>query len=113
MEHWNYFNHLVFWVMPIILLQWVIGWKIFLANWKAILFPTILGGTYWSLADTVAVRQGIWHFDADQILGFHIANLPLEEVLFFWLVSWLVAQSFVLLLPNRDRHNPIEAWGEL
>jgi lycopene cyclase domain-containing protein len=108
MDNWNYFNHLVLWVMPIILLQWVIGWRIFLGNWQAVLFPTLLGGIFWSLADVVAVWQGIWHFDEEQILGIHLGVLPLEEVLFFFLVSWLVAQSYVLFLPEKDRH---PRWG--
>lgn len=101
--HWNYFNHLVFWIMPIILGQWFIGGKIFLGNWRAIVFPTLLVGTYLSLIDCIAVKEGIWFFDAKQILGLYIGPLPVEEVLFFYLTSWLVAQSLVLFLPDEWR----------
>ncbi len=101
---WHYFLHLTVWVMPIIALQWVIGWGIFLRNWRSIIFPTLIIGTYLSLADCVAVVEGIWHFDEKQILGLHLGPIPIEEALFFYLISWLVAQSFLLFLPARCRH---------
>lgn len=95
------------WATPVIALQWLIAWRIFVPNWKAVVFPTLLGGTYYSLADMVAVRSGIWFFDENQILGIRIANLPMEESLFFFVTSLIVSQSFVMLLPDRFRHPPL------
>ena len=101
---WNYFNHLMFWTMPVIIGQWFLGGKIFLANWRAIVFPALIVGTYLNLIDTIAVREGIWFFDVKQILGIYIGPLPIEEVLFFYVTAWLVAQSVVLFLPDSWRH---------
>lgn len=100
----HYLSHLLLWGLPVVALQWVIGYRIFIMNWRALLFPTLLGGTYYSVVDSFAVRSGIWFFDAQQILGIHISPLPLEEVLFFYLTSLLVAQSLVLFLPQRFRN---------
>ena len=101
-----YLAHLLVWFLPVIGLQWLIGWRIFLANWKVILFPTLIAGTYYSLSDIVAIREGIWFFGENQISGHKIGPVPIEEILFFFLTAWLVAQSFVLFLPEKLRHRP-------
>lgn len=102
-----YLSHLLYWFLPVIALQWLPGWRIFLANWRAIVWPSVLAGTYYSLSDVVAIGQGIWFFGADQISGVHVGPVPIEEILFFFLTAWLVAQSFVLFLPEGLRHR---AW---
>lgn len=99
-----YLSHLLLWFLPIIALQWAIGWRIFLANLRAILLPTLIAGTYYSLSDVVAIREGIWFFGENQILGIHVGPVPIEEILFFFLTALLVAQSFVLFLPASLRH---------
>jgi lycopene beta-cyclase len=101
-----YLTHLLVWFLPVILLQWVIGWRIFLANLRAIFLPTLLAGTYYTLSDVVAIREGIWFFGEGQINGLHVGPVPVEEILFFYLTALLVAQSFVLFLPARLRHSP-------
>lgn len=104
MESWSYMAHLFLWTLPVIAGQWAIAHRIFLANAKAVFFPTLLGGTYFTIADYFAVRQGLWYFDPKQILGVYLGPLPIEEILFFYVVSLLVAQSFVMLLPEHLRH---------
>lgn len=103
MEANNYIVHLLAWMLPVIALQWLLAWRIFLANKRAVFLPALLIGTYYSLADVVAVRSGVWFFDPGQILGIHIGPLPIEEVLFFYITALLVTQSFVMFLPGRFR----------
>jgi lycopene cyclase domain-containing protein len=58
-------------------------------------------GIYYTLADLAAVRAGTWFFDEKQITGVKLARvLPWEEIVFFFLTSLLVAQSYLLLLPS-------------
>lgn len=99
-----YLSHLLLWFLPVIALQWLVGWRIFLANARAILIPTIIAGTYYSLSDVVAIREGIWFFGENQILGVHAGPVPVEEILFFFLTALIVAQAFVLFLPRHLRH---------
>ena len=101
MGRWHYFLHLVLWAMPFILLQWIPGWRTILRNLRAVVLPAIFGTLFFSVVDTFAVQAGIWFFDPKQTLGWHLGPLPVEEVLFFFLTSWLVAQSLVLMLPAR------------
>ncbi|MGE9290800.1 MAG: hypothetical protein ACQKBT_07410, partial [Puniceicoccales bacterium] len=62
-ENLYYLFHLVAWMAPVAALQWAIGWKIFLANWRAVIWPPFLVGTYLIATDVVAVHLGIWYFD--------------------------------------------------
>jgi len=117
-ENFYYLFHLTAWMLPVAILQWVVGWRILLANRKAILLPTILVGSYLILTDTIAVSLGIWYFDTDLILAGLALNqppalasfllapfgVPVEEWLFFYLTSLLCAQSFILFLPQRHRN---------
>ncbi len=101
---WHYFLHLTLWATPLLGLQWVIGWRIFRRNLRALFVPALLGTAFFSLIDSVAVRDGIWFFDRAQVLGWWVGWLPFEEVLFFFLTGLLVSQSLVLILPARLRH---------
>jgi len=100
---WNYFVHLVGWALPVVVLQWAVGWRIFLKNARAIVWPTLIGGSFFTVIDMAAVKSGIWFFDPAQNLGIFLGPLPIEEVLFFFLTSLLVAQSLLLFLPAHLR----------
>lgn len=101
----HYAWHLLYWFLPVIILQWIIAGDILWTDrWLVVLVPTLSIGTYLSLADYYAVQQGIWFFDRRQITGRYIAGLlPWEEVAFFYMTSLVVAQSFVMLLPDAAR----------
>ena len=101
---WHYFVHLTAWTGPLIALQWAVGWKVFRRNLRAVFLPAVVGAGFFSAIDQVAVRSGLWFFDKEQVLGWHIGLLPFEEVLFFFLTSLLVTQSLLLLLPRRYLH---------
>lgn len=103
MERWNYLIHLVGWSAPIFAGQWILAHQAFRRNLTAVFLPALIGGTFFSVIDSVAVHAGIWFFDPKQILGVFIGPLPLEEVLFFFLTSWLVSQSLVMFLPDGYR----------
>jgi lycopene cyclase domain-containing protein len=96
---WHYLLHLIVWTVPVLAGQWAIGWRIFSSNLAGVFLPPVIATLFFGLCDSVAVRQGIWFFDPNQILGWHIGPLPIEEVLFFSLTSLLVSQSLILLLP--------------
>ncbi|GAB4240561.1 MAG: lycopene cyclase domain-containing protein [Candidatus Methylacidiphilales bacterium] len=101
---YHYAWHLLFWFLPLIVLQWAFAWPILLPRWDLVLIPTLLIGSWLSFADWIAVRQGIWFFDPAQITGLKIGHiLPWEEIAFFYLTSLLVAQSFLILLPETLR----------
>lgn len=101
----HYAWHLLYWFLPVVAVQWAIAGDILCGDrWPIVIVPTLTIGTYLSIADYVAVRKGIWFFDRKQITGTYVAGiLPWEEVAFFYLTSLVVAQSFLILLPESAR----------
>jgi putative membrane protein len=100
----HYAWHLFYWFIPVIAAQWVIGWPILVERWPVLLLVTLVLGTYLSVADWVAIRHGIWYFDKRQTTGWNIgSSMPWEEAAFFYLTSLLVAQSYLVLLPEALR----------
>ncbi len=60
----------------------------FYKKWKylfpAILFPAL----FYIIWDIYFTSKGVWHFNESYISGYKIANLPIEEVLFFFIVPY-------------------------
>jgi lycopene cyclase domain-containing protein len=99
----NYLLHLV-WFLPVIYAQWLLGPRLFAAHAGLLALVTLAFGLYYTVADYLAVRAGLWFFDPAQITGWKAAGLlPWEEIAFFCLTSLLVAQSYLLLLPAPER----------
>lgn len=97
-RRWTYFWHLLFWMLPIVILQWAIG-GVWIGNPLVVLATTVVLGTILCLFDAVAIARGIWHFSETQTVSWRIAGvLPVEEALFFYLTSLLVVQSYLLWL---------------
>lgn len=100
-QAWHYAWHLLYWFLPVVLIQWLLAWPILAPRAWILALATAIAGTYLSVADWVAVRNGIWFFDPKQITGHKVATLlPWEEVAFFYLTSLLVAQSYLMFLPD-------------
>lgn len=95
-----YAVHLLFWFLPVLVLQWVIAPNLMWANIGLLGGLTLAFGAYYTASDVVAVFGGTWTFDEEMITGHKIGGiLPWEEMAFFFLTSLLVAQSYLLLLP--------------
>ena len=97
----HYCWHLLFWFGPLIALEWVLAWPILAPRWDILAAATIVIGGYLSWADWMAIQRGIWFFDHGQTTGRNVApGMPWEEAAFFLLTSLLVAQSYLMLLPE-------------
>jgi len=103
-RRFNYAWHLFYWFLPVLAAQWIIGWGILAPRWPLLLVPTFAVGLWLTVADLAAVRSGLWYFDHKQVTGLRLFGiLPWEEAAFFHLTSLLVAQSYLLLLPEALR----------
>ncbi len=99
----NYMLHLA-WFLPVLYVQWIIAPRLLAAHLELLALVTTAFGLYYTAADYLAVRAGLWFFDEKQITGWKLAGLlPWEEAAFFFLTSLLVAQSYLLLLPVNER----------
>jgi lycopene cyclase domain-containing protein len=102
-ERYYYLFHLLAWMLPIVAVQWAIAWKILARHLKLLFWVPFSIGTYLILTDMVAVHFGVWYFDKNLILGFSPGGVPIEEWIFFYLTALLVAQSFIMFLPDQFR----------
>lgn len=60
----------------------------FYKKWKYVFPALILPGLLYILWDVYFTSIGVWKFNNDYITGVNLFNLPLEEVLFFFIVPF-------------------------
>ncbi|MBA3823387.1 MAG: lycopene cyclase domain-containing protein [Ktedonobacterales bacterium] len=96
-DHPTYLTYLMEWSLPILMLQWLIGRQ---PIWYArqSLAMLVLGVAGWfTLADALALYAGIWSLATRDVMGLYLGNVPIEETLFFGIVTLLVAQTSIIL----------------
>lgn len=98
---WAYLVHLLGWGLPVVALQLALLFRHYRARTPrvlgAVLPPALVGGAWLSAADHLAIQSGVWRFGEGRHLGVYVGAVPLEEVLFFFLTSVLVALGLALL----------------
>lgn len=94
----NYLFHLFAWAGSFVLIQFIFGGRKIRDNSKLIIIPTLIMTAYFSLADSISIGNGIWSFDPEQTIGTKVGNVPLEEILFFFMTNLLVTEAMVLFL---------------
>ena len=92
-----YFGLIFAWATPIVMLQWAVGGPALLRRWpwvgSAIFIPTV----YLGLADSYAIKQGIWSISPEYTFGIYLGNLPIEEALFFLMTNVMVVFGLELV----------------
>jgi lycopene cyclase domain-containing protein len=104
--HWLYLLFLLAWALPILGLQWLVGWRKLWSTRHRWPLAVVIVGTYLTLSDAVAIQQHIWFFQPALLLGLRLGNVPLEEALFYFLTAAMIAQGFVLLFSDADTDQP-------
>jgi lycopene cyclase domain-containing protein len=89
------------WALPVIALQWVLGWETLLARRRLLVLAIAIPTLYLSSADALAIRVGIWKLNPERTLDLWVGALPIEEAIFFFLTNTMVVQGLILFLePN-------------
>ncbi len=95
---YSYLLILLFWAVPILVLQWAVARRSLWRARRLLLATVILCGTFLSLADHFAIAKGIWQIQEEGIIGWRLqGHLPLEEALFFYLTVAMSAQGFWMI----------------
>jgi lycopene cyclase domain-containing protein len=95
-ESGTYLGLILVWFTPPLLIQWLFDPSALLRGWRIVFLGTLLPAVYFGVADSYAIHQGIWEISATSTTGAGVANLPIEELLFFATTSLLLAQGIVL-----------------
>jgi lycopene cyclase domain-containing protein len=78
-------------------------------NWKILLISLTVSVIPFLIWDYFATLYGHWQFNPDFILGIYLANLPMEEVLFFLAIPFCC--HFVWwIITNYD--SPRQLWQD-
>jgi lycopene cyclase domain-containing protein len=91
-----YLGLITAWAAPILLLQWMLGYKRLMRDLKTWVPVAALATLYLGSADLYAISSGIWEISERYTTGFHIAGLPIEEGLFFLVTNLLVTWGLLL-----------------
>jgi lycopene beta-cyclase len=105
MKRYQYLLLELAWFLPVIIGQWLFAPKILRSKWKAIPLVVLPIAAYLSASDKVALKEGTWSISEDSSTGLKLGGVPIEEVVFFLITSWVSAQGVILL---SDEHSPAE-----
>jgi putative membrane protein len=95
-ERGLYLGLILVWFTPPILIQWLFDPAALLRAKRIVLLGTLLPAIYLGLVDSYAIQKGIWVISEAKTTGLRLPNLPLEELLFFAVTSFLLSQGIVL-----------------
>jgi lycopene beta-cyclase len=98
--HWTYLAFELGWALPVLTLHWALDRRRLRAHFPVLLLVAVGMTIYLSVADGVAIHAGIWTLHRDRIVGLYLANVPIEESIFFLTTNLMVAQSLILLGPR-------------
>ncbi len=79
----------------------------FYKKWKYVFPAMIIPALLYIVWDIYFTSKGVWHFNEQYVTGIKLANLPLEEVLFFFIVPYCCVfiyeciRNYFPLLKNR------------
>lgn len=93
---------LIFTLVPICILWARYGRRLLWRNRRAIALVAIIAVLYQFIADPFAEASHAWFFGDDKVLGLWIGNFPIENTLFFALVS-IAISSFVIALMGKKQ----------
>jgi len=97
-----YLGAIVAWAAPVLALQWAVGAPALLDRRRTVLLGVAVPSLYLSIADRIAIGQGVWELSATYTTGVTLAGLPVEEALFFVVTNVFVVQGLVLARWVRD-----------
>lgn len=60
----------------------------FFSQWKFVLTASFMVAIPFLVWDFLFTKSGVWGFNSDYLIGVYLLNLPLEEVLFFFVVPF-------------------------
>ncbi|MCB0044006.1 MAG: lycopene cyclase domain-containing protein [Caldilineaceae bacterium] len=86
------------WALPPIMLQTAFGADIIWRYRRLVFWSLVPVTIYLCLGDAVAIGAGTWSIDPAQSTGILIGNLPLEEIVFFFITNILVVLGMTLVL---------------
>jgi len=84
--------------VPLLALQWLIGARILLLEWRPILATIVMATLYLGFADMAALHDGIWSIAPSKRLGIDDGSFILEDWILILATNAIIAQTVTLAL---------------
>ena len=88
---------------------------VFWKNWRAFGTSTLLVGAFFILWDILFTRWGVWGFNDVKHLSLKLMGLPLEEILFFFVVPFcclfIYENVYVYIVKSREKLSTSTMWA--
>ena len=102
--HYTYLIYtLIFTLSPIVLI-WIHDYPMMRKNLTVIGIVALLSAVYQVVVDPFAESWHAWFFGNDKILGIWIGNFPIENTVFFVLVSIAITSFVLTRIGSAERH---------
>jgi len=102
----TYLGLIILWFTPPLLIQWAFDPATLWREKSTVILGTAIPTLYFGLADQFAISDGIWEISSILTTGIKIAQVPIEEIIFFATTSLLLAQGLVLWHSLERRRQP-------
>lgn len=102
LETTRYMGLILVWALPVIGLQWWFGFHDLSKN-RLFCFLSVFPPTLylWSV-DAWALWKKVWTITEPTITGWSLGILPIEEALFFFVTTVMVAQGLILFIAKKN-----------
>ena len=89
--------------VPVIALEWAVGWKTLVLEWRPLVATVVMATAYLGCASIVALRDGIWSISSAHTLGLRGGGFVFEEWLMLLATNAVIAQAVILGLDPEVR----------
>ncbi len=99
---YSYLAYMLIFTLTPILILWLKKFELLRKNIKIVGITAIIAIAYQFIVDPFAEAYKAWFFGEDKILGFWIFNFPIENILFFLLVSVAISSATLVFIDYED-----------
>jgi len=78
----------------------------FFKHWISFIKANLITLIPFIIWDELFTRNGIWGFNKEHLYGIYIANLPLEEILFFIIIPYCCVFTYYVMKKFESYNNP-------
>ncbi|MGH2633062.1 MAG: hypothetical protein ACRDG3_06595 [Tepidiformaceae bacterium] len=89
--------------LPVLAVEWAIGWKTLLLEWRPLVATIAMATAYLGCASIVALRDGIWNISSAHTIGLRGGGFVFEEWLMLLATNAVIAQTVILALDSEAR----------
>lgn len=113
LETLTYLTLILSWALIPVLIQVAVGGDVLFTNWRRLAVGLLPPTLYLWLADAIAIRSGTWTISPQQTTGIMLANLPMEEMVFFFMTNLLIVNGMILIFSPVVRERVKAGWSHL